>query len=154
MKKLLYVLLLLMPIGLSAQFVSRIIADSTILDTRVGGDNELTIKNSTRTVSGFLYNIGNGKTGFVSKVVNTMSDLNTIALSPAESPLLQAEYLVKGYYNANDGAGGRFILIDTTGAAAVPGMVIPVGSTKAYVRDVSGSKSYDLKWFGAKNGVS
>ena len=133
MKKLLYVLLLLMPIGLSAQFVSRIIADSTILDTRVGGDNELTIKNSTRTVSGFLYNIGNGKTGFVSKVVNTMSDLNTIALSPAESPLLQAEYLVKGYYNANDGAGGRFILIDTTGAAAVPGMVIPVGSTKAYV---------------------
>ena len=66
MKKLLYVLLLLMPIGLSAQFVSRIIADSTILDTRVGGDNELTIKNSTRTVSGFLYNIGNGKTGFVS----------------------------------------------------------------------------------------
>ena len=152
MKKLLYVLLLLMPIGLSAQFVSRIIADSTILDTRVGGDNELTIKNSTRTVSGFLYNIGNGKTVFVSKVVNTMSDLNTIALSPAESPLLQAEYLVKGYYNANDGAGGRFILIDTTGAAAVPGMVIPVGSTKAYVRDVSGSKSYNLKWFGAKGG--
>lgn len=149
MKKLLYVLLLLMPIGLSAQFVSRIIADSTILDTRVGGYNELTIKNSTRTVSGFLYNIGNGKTGFVSKVVNTMSDLNTIALSPAESPLLQAEYLVKGYYNANDGAGGRFILIDTTGAAAVPGMVIPVGSTKAYVRDVSNAKSYNLKWFGA-----
>lgn len=122
--------------------------DSTKLRGGATGYNELIINNSTSTVPGFLYNAGNGKTVFVSKVVNTMSDLNTIALSPAESPLLQAEYLVKGYYNANDGAGGRFILIDTTGAAAVPGMVIPVGSTKAYVRDRDKSDNVNPAWWG------
>lgn len=130
---------------------------------RIWGTKVLTTPNDTINnklpgsiayLNGVLYSKGPTSWNEIqSSVVNT---LNTIAdLNLAVTNLLDPHpeiYHIKGYYSPGDGAGGDFILIDTTGAAAVPGMVIPVGSTKAYVRDVSGSKSYNLKWFGAKGG--
>lgn len=81
--------------------------------------------------------------------LNTMAELKSIATYSLSSPLLQAVYHVKGFYRANDGAGGNMLLIDTVGAAYVPGMVYPVGSNKAYVREIGQSRSFNIRWFGA-----
>jgi len=150
MKKyiILIILILLCQFIVKAQ-VSRIVADSTVMSGKIGGYNELTIKNSSMNVSGFAYNVGGGRFRYIATTLNTMADLESIAAQSLSSPLLITAYHVKGFYNVNDNAGGDFILIDTTGASAVPGMVMPVGSTKAYVRMVGNARSFNIKWFGA-----
>jgi hypothetical protein len=83
-------------------------------------------------------------------VLNTFTDLLASSSDPfAAHPEL---YHVKGFYTANDGSGGDFVIIDTMGASLVPGMVYPVGTTRAYVRIVSNASAFNLKWFGAIGG--
>ena len=134
--------------SLSAQHPYTIAADDILFKGRGVVPMELTIQNSTSGVAGFMYNAGAGKTAFVTTVLNTMTDLQSIAASSLSSPLLQNIYHVKGFYTANDGAGGDFMMIDTASAGAIPGMVIPVGSTKAYVRIINGSSPINAQWFG------
>jgi hypothetical protein len=64
MKYIFFLLALLIGGTVYAQPGYRIRADSTILE-RVGGNNELILKNSTKAVKGILTNIGSGHTQFL-----------------------------------------------------------------------------------------
>lgn len=81
-------------------------------------------------------------------VLDNMAALSTIAASPLEYSSIKNIYQIKGYYHPNDGGGGDFMLIDTVGAGAIPGMVVPVGSTKAYVRNRDKSDNVNPAWWG------
>ena len=148
-KTLLTILISLLCIAIFAQKPYTIAADSALFTGRgVGGTIEVQIKNSTSGVNGFMYNAGGGKTAFVTTVINTMADLQSISASSLTSPLLQEIYHVKGFYNPNDGVSGDFMLIDTASASLVPGMVYPVGSTKAYVRIWDKADNINPMWWG------
>lgn len=100
-----------------------------------------------KTGQSFDLTIGGGTSG-ITVTLNTIADLNVAASSLLPTVNGQLIYHVKGYYNVNDGGGGDFMIIDTTGASAVPGMVVPVGSTKALVRIINSAAPINPQWFG------
>lgn len=84
------------------------------------------------------------------EVLDNIGELKSIAAAPLVYNPMKNIYHVKGFYHPNDGGGGDFILMDTSGAASVNGMIIPAGSGQAFVRVKNGD--YNLKWFGAIGG--
>lgn len=108
MKKLLFILLLLVSIVSFSQSIYPIRADSTKLE-KVGGGNELILLNSTKDINGYLYNPGTGRTVFqtIGSSLGYFEDIFDLINSTVYLQGVNFS-ITSGFYETNDGGGASY----------------------------------------------
>ncbi len=144
MKKILFILFAFLSLKGLSQSIIPLKADSVIVYKSGGGSAELVIRNKTKDVLGYLYNVGNGITEFreVSgggggggTIITTVAGIRAIT-NPSDSVLYSTTDYGNGtwYYDPTDVSS-----TDNTGTVLVAG-------TKRYKRIYSGF--FNVQWFG------
>ncbi|MGN6293139.1 MAG: hypothetical protein ACTHMV_10390 [Chitinophagaceae bacterium] len=116
----------------NGQYIYRIKADTVVISND-SCNAELVIKNSTKDVNGFLYNLGNGRTEFRPAAINSpyqsLTDQATIVWDysdgSSKSVVLEGNRILS-ILNAQNGSQGRLIVKqDATGNRR---LTLPAGS--------------------------
>lgn len=97
MKRYLLILLLFVSVSGAAQAPNIIYGKDVVISTRDTSSSELTIKNSTRNINGFLKNIGGGKTTFKIPTQNEIASLPDSLLARYTKSQSDARYKHIGY---------------------------------------------------------